>query len=172
MRRTRGAIWLAAFAIVALPAGATGQVQSYTGGVRAPSLITQSVDERVLVTLPGNTRAEAVAANDGGRAPDDFPMSHLLLQLRRPPELEQELATLIDEMNRPGSPQFHQWLTATEFGQRFGPSQQDVQKITAWLTSQGFHIDGVPASGMVIEFSGTAGQVRNAFRTEIHALNV
>ena len=33
-------------------------------------------------------------------------------------------------------------------------------------------MDAVLPSGMLIEFSGTAGQVRRAFRTEVHALNV
>jgi hypothetical protein len=171
MKCTLGAVWLALSAIAMLPAGVSAQVP-YAGGARAAAMITQQVDERAVVVLPRNTRAEANADNDNGRAPDNFPLPHLLLQLRRPPELEQELTTLIDEMHQPGSPVFHQWLTAAEFGRRFGPSQQDVQAISAWLASHGFRIDSVLPSGMLIEFSGTAGQVRDAFRTEIHSLNV
>ena len=171
MTRTLGAICLAVLACL-VPATALGQGRRYTGGARTPSLVNQPIDEGTVVALPRNTRPEAIAANDGGRVPDSLPMQHMLLQLQRPPELEQELAALIDEMHRPGSPQFHQWLTAEEFGQRFGVSQNDVSRISDWLTSHGFRIDDVLPSGMVIEFSGTAGQVRRAFRTEIHALNV
>ncbi len=172
MTRTFGTVCLAVLASMVLPAPVSGQVRRYSGGARTRPLINQPVDDGNRVVLPRNTRPEAIAANDGGRVPDSLPMQHMLLQLQRPPELEQELVNLIDEMNRPGSPEFHQWLTAEEFGRRFGVSQSDVGRISDWLTSQGFQVDSVLPSGMVIEFSGTAGQVRRAFHTEVHALNV
>ncbi len=176
MPRTSGDVCLALLASVMLsailPATALGQVPRYAGGVQTPSLITRPVDEATVVPLSGNTRPEARTGSDAGRVADDFPMAHLWLQLQRPPELEQELVQLIDEMHRPGSPQFHQWLTAEEFGRRFGVSPNDITRISDWLTSHGFQIDSVLPSGMVIEFSGTAGQVRRAFHTEIHALTV
>ena len=53
------------------------------------ALITQAVDNQKLVTLYGNTRASANSANDRGRVSDGLPMDHMLLQLKRPPELEQ-----------------------------------------------------------------------------------
>jgi hypothetical protein len=37
-------------------------------------LITQNIDEARLVTLRGNLRPEAIAANDRGEVPEDFPM--------------------------------------------------------------------------------------------------
>jgi subtilase family serine protease len=40
--------------------------------------------------------------------------------------------------------------------------------VTNWLDSHRFQIAGVSAGKTVIEFSGSAGQVRNAFHTEIH----
>jgi len=41
-----------------------------------------------------------------------------------------------------------------------------------WLTRQGFQEIKVGAGRTAIEFSGSVGQVRNAFHTEIHQLNV
>ena len=46
--------------------------------------IRENIDERKLVTLAGNTRPEVSADRDLGPVPDDFPMPHLLMQLRRP----------------------------------------------------------------------------------------
>src|SRR6202043_4280629 len=40
--------------------------------------------------------------------------------------------------------------------------------IIAWLESQGFQVAGVSHGRTTIEFSGTAGQVQNAFRAAIH----
>jgi len=70
------------------------------------------------------------------------------------------------------SANFHKWLTAEEFGAQFGSAPGDVEKITKWLESSGFTVNTVYPSGMTIDFSGTAGNVLNAFHTEIHKLSV
>ncbi|MGB6875593.1 MAG: kelch repeat-containing protein [Candidatus Acidiferrales bacterium] len=131
-------------------------------------LITQSIDESKLVTLAGNTRPEATAANDRGRVTDTMPMEHMLLQLRRPPELESALDNLIGQIHDSNSESFHNWITAPEFGKKFGLAQEDIEQITKWLQSHGFQINVVYANRTSIDFSGTAGQVREAFHTEIH----
>src|SRR5260370_688733 len=63
-------------------------------------------------------------------------------------------------------------LTPDEFGKKFGPADADVQAVTDWLTLHGFQVSKVSKGRTVIEFSGNAGQVRNAFGTEIHRYNV
>ena len=63
-------------------------------------------------------------------------------------------------------------ITAQQFGQRFGVAQQDIDALTRWLGSYGFNINAIYPSNMLIDFSGTASQVRAAFHTEIHNLEV
>src|SRR5271170_6454872 len=135
-------------------------------------LITEAISDTKLVTLGGNTRPEANAANDRGAVAADFPLEHLLLQLRRSPEREQALDQYIDELQDPKSPSYHHALTIKELRERYGLAQQDLDKIEDWLKSHGFTIDRVYPNGMVIDFSGTAGQVSEAFHTEIHRLDV
>jgi Pro-kumamolisin, activation domain len=135
-------------------------------------LVTQPIDEHRLVRLAGNTRHEANAATDRGRVPDDFPMEHMLLLLKRPPELEQAIEEYIDSLTDKSSPNFHQWLLPAEQGQLYGPAQEDVDKVTGWLRSHGFTVGYVYPTRRVIDFSGTAGQVKEAFHTEIHRLDV
>src|SRR6201996_1468904 len=134
-------------------------------------LITQNIDDAKLVTLHGNTRSEASAANDRGRVEDDFAMDHMLLQLQRSPEQEQALGQLIDSMHDRNSPNYQKWLTASEFGKQFGLAQGDLTTITNWLQSRGFTVNLVYQNGMLIDFSGTAGQGRDAFHTEIYRLS-
>jgi hypothetical protein len=136
------------------------------------ALISEAISETKLVTLAGNTRPEATAANDRGPVDDSFPMEHLWLQLRRSPEREQALESYIDQLSDRHSPNFHHWLTAKQVGERYGLAQEDLATITGWLESHGFTVDLVYPSRVVIEFSGTAGQVREAFHTEIHNLEV
>jgi uncharacterized repeat protein (TIGR03803 family) len=124
------------------------------------------------VTLRGNTRPEATPANDRGRVDDDSPMNHMVLLLQRAPEQEQDLEQFINDLHDPASPQFHHWITAEEFGRRFGVPWQDVSRVTDWLESQGFQVNLVYPNRILIDFSGSAGQVRQAFHTEIHHLRV
>ncbi len=137
-----------------------------------PLLITQNVDESKLVTLGGNTRPEATARYDRGLVADDLSMDHMLLLLKRSPEQERELEKFIDELHDKSSPQFHRWLTAQEFGDRFGVANQDRETIKNWLQSHGFKVNVDYTNNVFIDFSGTAGQIRAAFHTEIHHLNV
>jgi subtilase family serine protease len=152
--------------------GVVVHAQTYTGGLVARPLITQPIDEKKLVVLEGNTRPEAIDENDRGLVPDSMPLKHMQLVLQRPPELEAQLEKLIDDMGRLGSPVYHKWLTAEQFGARFGPAQQDIDLVTGWLQSCGFTVDGTLPSGMAISFSGNAGLVRQAFHTDIHYLQV
>jgi len=156
--------------VIGIPALAL--VFGFQAFAQSPILITQPIDSSQLVTLAGNTRPEAVAANDQGPVADSLPMDHMLLQLQRARQTEQEAETWIDRLHDPSSSLYHQWLTAAAFGSQFGLAQQDLSKIVAWLESQGFVVNVVYPSGMLIDFSGTAGQVSAAFHTEVHNLNV
>jgi uncharacterized repeat protein (TIGR01451 family) len=147
-------------------------VQAIDWGRQTPPQITQDIDERRLFVLRGNTRHEARPENDRGAVADNFAMEHMLLQLQRPPQVEKELQQYLEELNDPKSTNFHNWLTPQEYGERFGVAKQDIEVITGWLQSHGFRVNVVYPSGMVIDFSGTSGQVRTAFRTEIHNLEV
>jgi subtilase family serine protease len=141
------------------------QVES---GLRARPHITQGIDEVDRVALVGNTHPEARPANDRSAVANNFPMDHMLLQLKRSPEQEQAVQQFIDELQTKGSPNFHHWLTAQEFGEKFGLAKPDLDAVTSWLESHGFRVNVVYPSGMLIDFSGTAAQVRKAFQTEIH----
>jgi subtilase family serine protease len=135
-------------------------------------LITAAIDESKLHRLVGNTRPEATPANDRGRVADNFALDHMLLQLQRSPAEQQALDQFIDTLHNPQSPSFHQWLTPAEFGRQFGADQQDVATVSAWLQSRGFTVNSVYPSGLLLDFSGNAGQVNRAFHTEIHSLAV
>jgi len=162
---------LCCLALVSLSAS-SALAQAVSTGRAAHALITDRIDEARLHRIEGNTRSEANLQNDRGPVLDDLSMDHLLLQLQRSPAQEQAVQQFIDSLHDPGSPNFHRWLTAAEFGERFGASQADIDTITGWLRSHGLTINSVYPSGMLIDFSGTARQISTAFHAEIHQVEV
>ena len=78
----KGASLSAISALILLTCGWT----AISAGSRTPPLITATIDKNALITLAGNTRPEAKAANDRGAVADDMAMAHMMLQLRRAPE--------------------------------------------------------------------------------------
>jgi subtilase family serine protease len=133
---------------------------------RAP-LIVQPVDESQLTVLHGNTHPLARPQFDLGTAPATLPMERMLLVLKRSSEQEAALRKLLDDQQDKASPSYHKWLTPAEYGKQFGPTDTDIQTITAWLQSHGFEV-GTTKGRTVLEFSGSASQVQEAFHTTIH----
>jgi subtilase family serine protease len=138
----------------------------------ARALITQPIDETRLVTLAGNTRSEANSQNDKGKLPDSFALDHIFLQLKRSPEREEAFKSYIDQQHDSKSPNFHKWLTAEEVGKLYGPSPKDAETVSQWVRSNGFTVNSLSPSGLVLDLSGTAGTVSSAFHTEMHKLSV
>ena len=136
------------------------------------SRIVERVNEGALVTLRGNTHPLAQPQFDRGAAPPNLPMARMLLVLKRSEAQEATLQKLLDDQQDQNSPSYHQWLTPDAFGQQFGPSDQDIQAVTSWLQSHGFQVARVASGRTVIEFSGSALQVQQAFHTEIHKYTV
>ena len=147
-------------------------LRAFTQTTPPQSRITQAVDEANLIVLKGNTYYLASAKYDRGAAPSSLPMNRMLLVLQRSPSQEAALEQLLDQQQDHASPNYHQWLTPQQFGQLFGASDQDIQTITAWLQSHGFQVAPISNGRTVIEFSGTASQVQEAFHTAIHKYSV
>jgi subtilase family serine protease len=130
-------------------------------------LITQSVDESQLTTLKGNTHPLARPEFDLGTAPASLPMDRMVLVLKRSPDQETALRKLLDDQQDKHSSNYHNWLSPEQYGKQFGPTDADIQMVTAWLQSHGFAV-GSTKGRTVLEFSGSASQVQEAFHTTIH----
>lgn len=95
-------------------------------------------------------------------------MDRMLLVLRRSPEQHSALLKLLDDQQDKSSANYHKWLTPEQFGQQFGPADADIQAVTSWLHVHGFEVAPVGKGRTMIEFSGNAAQVQEAFHTAIH----
>jgi hypothetical protein len=165
-------IALALIILISCSANISAQTAAATAPVNNVARVTQAVNESSRVTLKGNTHPMANAKNESGVAPDSLPMERMLLVLKRSPDQQAALKTFMEGQQSKTSPNFHQWLTPEQFGQQYGVSDSDIQAVTSWLQTHGFTVNRVATGKMLIEFSGTAGQVREAFQTQIHKYTV
>lgn len=130
--------------------------------------IVETIDNSQRVTLRGGTPPLVTMSQDRGAMPDATPANRMLLVLQRSSAQQLSLEQSLVDLHNPASPQYHHWLTPGDFAAKFGPSDSDIATVSAWLTSQGFSVAKVTRGKAAIEFSGTAGQVRQSFHTELH----
>jgi hypothetical protein len=134
--------------------------------------IAGTVSNNSRVALPGMISGHAKRSVDLGLAPSDRKLESLMLRFSVTDAQQADLNQLLSAQLDPSSPSYHQWLTPEQFGARFGLSSDDIAKVSAWLTSQGFAITEVARSSTYISFSGSVGQAEQAFGTSIHSLSL
>jgi Pro-kumamolisin, activation domain/FG-GAP-like repeat/Subtilase family len=135
-------------------------------------LITAGVDNTKLVSVRGSVMPAAVSKYDTGAVSTSRQLNHMTLLLKRSPDRQARFESYLTQLTTPHSPYFHKWLTPQELGDKFGPSKQDIAKVTQWLTSQGLRVGNVSKSGMRVTFSGSVASVQSAFHTQLHNYNV
>jgi subtilase family serine protease len=130
--------------------------------------ITGSLSNGQTAVLLANVSPLAQKQYDQGPVESSLQMNNMTLMIKPTAAQQASLNQLIAAQQQKNSPNYHQWLTPTQYGDRFGLSQTDVGTLSSWLQSKGFTVDKVANGRNWITFSGTAAQVQNAFKTEIH----
>jgi len=133
-----------------------------------PNRIARTVDNRQRVTLPGHIHPSARAENDQGRVDPSLPLSYVTVLLKPSDSQQADLDRFLASQQDPSSPDYHHWLTPEQYADRFGVSQDDLDKIAAWLRDQNLTVVATARARNWVAFSGTAAQVETAFATEIH----
>lgn len=123
-------------------------------------------------TVTNGVHPLATKQNDVGRVAGTQVFHRMVLLTQRSAAQEADLQQLLQEQQDPSSPQYHQWLTPADFGERFGPSADDMAKITGWLQAQGFTVEKSSNGRQFLLFTGTSAQVESAFQTEMHRYRV
>ncbi|HWY20381.1 MAG TPA: protease pro-enzyme activation domain-containing protein [Candidatus Acidoferrum sp.] len=136
-----------------------------------PDRIAGTIDSSQMVALQNHVSPLAQSRYEQGLIESSYPLSVTMLFT---PTAAQHAAlqTLLADQQDPKSVNFHKWLTPEQYASRFGLSPNDVDKVTAWLKSQGFKVLYTARGRDSISFSGDASQVQTAFRTEIHRYEV
>jgi subtilase family serine protease len=134
--------------------------------------VTQEIDSRSSVPLPGTVNPRALARYDIGRVNTGTRINGVTIYFKPTAEQKSELDALVKAQQTPGSPNYHRWLSPQEYASRFGLNDNDLNKVQNWVEQQGLSVDRVANSHTSISFSGTISQVESAFQTEIHNYKV
>jgi Pro-kumamolisin, activation domain len=82
------------------------------------------------------------------------------------------LTQLIAKQNDRHSGLYHQYLSSREFLARFAPTQATVNRVIAWLRSQGLLVHSVAANHLLIDASGSLATIEQAFQTTLATYQV
>ncbi len=145
-----------------------GIVPSLWSQAQQAARLTEPVNPQARVALHGTVHPLANPRYDRGAASPDMQLDRLQLILKRSPQQEATLQQRIRDLHTPGTASYHQWLTPEQFGEQFGPNDEDVQTIESWLQTQGFQVQKVNPGKQTLEISGTVGALQQAFHTSIH----
>jgi subtilase family serine protease len=121
-----------------------------------------------LVALPGNVHQFTRSQVDAGEAPSTLRPDGLDIVFTKTPAQERALQELLAAQQDSKSPQYHKWLTPSQYGQRFGASDATLAAVTSWLKSNGLSAGQLPAGRGHLPFFGSKAQVEGALHTRIH----
>jgi subtilase family serine protease len=85
---------------------------------------------------------------------------------------QSDMDLLLHQQQDRTSANYHKWLTPEQYAARFGMTSGDLAKVTAWLQSQGLTVDSISRNRNEINFSGSAGQIEYALKTQLHNYSI
>jgi hypothetical protein len=94
------------------------------------------------------------------RLPGD---TNLYLVIGLPLRNTNALATLLQQLYDPASTNFHQYLTSEQFAERFGPTEEDYQKVVAYAAAHNLKVTATLPNRMLVDVRASAADVERTF---------
>jgi subtilase family serine protease len=80
----------------------------------------------------------------------------------------QELEQLVAEQSDATSANYRKYLTNAEFSERFGPTAEQLERVTTELQRAGFQITKTTSDRVLVYAKAPSALVESYFKTEIH----
>jgi hypothetical protein len=158
------------------PLAATGWIAcngpASSSSSHPPASTTSSPGDPPLTELPGNVSPFAQARFDVGRVDPATKLEGVSIFFKQSAAQKADARTLLLDIQNPMSTSYHRWLTPGGIAARFGASSGDIASTVSWLEAQGFHVEGPSPTRTRVFFSGTVGQIEQAFSTSMHHYEV
>ena len=93
--------------------------------------------------------------------------NHMALAVGLPLRNEGELDTFLAQLSDPRSPNYQHYLSATEFAERFGPTEEDYGKLSAFFQANGFEISATHTNRLILDVAGPVSAVERTFHVQM-----
>ncbi|HXR08190.1 MAG TPA: protease pro-enzyme activation domain-containing protein, partial [Candidatus Acidoferrum sp.] len=77
------------------------------------------------------------------------------------------LTNFLRQLYDPANPNYHRYLTTEQFTERFGPTEQDYQKVMDFVEGQGLKVTGRHPNRLLLDVSGSARDIERAFQVKM-----
>src|SRR5580658_3083210 len=124
------------------------------------SLLTRSLSAQQRQAL--QTKAAApVGTKLIGRMPASQQLS---LAITLPLRNQEQLQTLLQQLEDPTSPNYHKYLTSAQFTEEFGPSVVEYQQVIGFAQSHGLTVTHTSGSRRLLDVTGSVANIEQAFQ--------
>ncbi len=124
--------------------------------VNLPAAERQTLKGHVLTSLTTATRIATVA-----------PPSRMSLIIGLPLRNREGLTNLLDSLYDPASTNFHHFLTAPQFAEQFGPSENDYQAVIEFARTNGLVVTGTHSNRTLVQVEGARADIERVFHVNI-----
>lgn len=143
---TRGCLWLFAL-LLQMPAGPLSAAGFWLSG-HVPGPVEQGAI-RPLGPLPGSNQ--------------------LRLAFSLPLRDAAGLTNLLSAIYRPGSPEYHHYLSPSEFAARFGPTLDDYASVMHFAQTNGLTVIATHSNRLVVDVTGRVADIERALHVRLHS---
>jgi len=104
-------------------------------------------------------------APEGAKAIGRLPESQVLqLAISLPLRNQTKLDALLEQLQDPTNPNYHHYLSSSQFTEQFGPTQEQYQQVIAYAESHGFSVTHTSASRQLLNVTGSVSTVEQVFQ--------
>lgn len=116
-----------------------------------------------LVQLSGHVPAVVAHLQAKGH----FVATNIDLSIALPLRNKEQLTNLLQQINDPASPGYHQYLTPAQFAAQFGPTEQDYQAVTDFARQNGLKVTATHGNRVLLDVSGQSADIEKAFHVTL-----
>jgi subtilase family serine protease len=114
--------------------------------------------------LPGHVPAAVGRLVPAGRLAAS---KRLVLAIGLPVRNRDELASFLNEIYDPASPNYRHYLTPEQFTARFGPTEEDYAAVIAFARTNGLEVIGRHPNRLLLNVGGSVADIERAFRVTL-----
>jgi subtilase family serine protease len=93
--------------------------------------------------------------------------NHLDLVLGLPLRNQEELDNLMAQIYDASSTNYHQYLSAEQFAERFSPSEEQYELLQGFARANGFTITGLHPNRTLLDVNGSVSQIEKVFQVHL-----